>query len=144
MDVDKLKEQFVEWYNKDKGSNTYWGMHIHIVKGRFCYMDYDNSKAVEAQKSFEIWKAAVLANPSIAMLQKKHSEWVTRMGWTDATVLESLALVVSEVGEAINECRGAQPTDNFKIELADICLRVFALAENQNIDIQKMIFVNNL
>lgn len=33
MDINKLKEQFVEWYNKDKGSNTYWGMHIHLVFG---------------------------------------------------------------------------------------------------------------
>ena len=49
--------------------------------------------------------------------------WVERMGWHNKTVLEALALIASEVGEAVNECRGDEPTDAFGEELADICER---------------------
>ncbi len=66
-------------------------------------------------------------------------DWVERMGWHNKTVLEALALIASEVGEAVNECRGEAPTDNFSEELADICLRVFDLAESQGINLQKAI-----
>jgi len=61
------------------------------------------------------------------------------MGWHNKTVLESLALIASEVGEAINECRGEAPTPNFQTELADIILRVADLAEWQGIDIAQAI-----
>lgn len=63
--------------------------------------------------------------------------WVERMGWHNKTTLEALALVASEVGEAINECRGDKPTDNFPEELADIVLRVLDIAHWQGIDMEK-------
>lgn len=59
----------------------------------------------------------------------QHYDWVERMGWHNKTVLEALALVASEVGEAINECRGEAPTEAFGEELADIILRVADLAQ---------------
>lgn len=65
---------------------------------------------------------------------KAQWEWVEHCGWHNKTVLESLALIASEVGEAVNECRGEKPTVHLKEELADIVLRVFDLAYSQNID----------
>ena len=62
--------------------------------------------------------------------------WVERMGWHNKTVLECLALIASEVGEAINECRGEEPTAEFGPELADIILRTVDLAKATGIDIE--------
>lgn len=62
-------------------------------------------------------------------------DWVERMGWHNKTVLEALALIASEVGEAVNECRGEKPTEAFGEELADIILRVADLAEEQGVDL---------
>lgn len=65
--------------------------------------------------------------------------WVEKMGWHNKTMLEALALVASEVGEAINECRNEKPTDAFGEELADIILRVLDIAHWQGINIEKEI-----
>jgi NTP pyrophosphatase (non-canonical NTP hydrolase) len=62
-------------------------------------------------------------------------DWVERMGWHNKTVLEALALIASEVGEAVNECRGEAPTEAFGEELADIVLRIADLARWQGIDL---------
>ena len=70
-------------------------------------------------------------------LGAKHYEWVERMGWHNKTVLEALALIASEVGEAVNECRGEKPTQLLGEELADIILRVVDLAQVQHIDLQQ-------
>jgi NTP pyrophosphatase (non-canonical NTP hydrolase) len=72
---------------------------------------------------------------SVSKLCQRQFDWVERMGWHNKTVLEALALIASEVGEAVNECRGDQPTENFKTELADICLRTFDLAQSHSIDL---------
>ena len=65
----------------------------------------------------------------------RQHDWLVRMGWTKATPLEDLALIASEVGEAVNECRGEQPTPELGTELADIVLRVLGMARKLNIDI---------
>ena len=65
----------------------------------------------------------------------KHHDWVERMGWHNKTVLEALALIGSEVGEAVNECRGDEPTENFATELADIILRTADLAHTHGINL---------
>lgn len=65
----------------------------------------------------------------------KQYDWVERMGWHNKTVLEALALIASEVGEAVNECRGEKPSAEFGTELADIILRVADLAQWQGIDL---------
>jgi NTP pyrophosphatase (non-canonical NTP hydrolase) len=65
----------------------------------------------------------------------KQHEWVERMGWHNKTVLEALALIASEVGEAVNECRGEKPSAEFGAELADIILRVADLAQHYGIDL---------
>jgi NTP pyrophosphatase (non-canonical NTP hydrolase) len=75
----------------------------------------------------------------ISELQKRQFDWVDRMGWHNKTVLEALALVASEVGEAVNECRGESPTEKFGTELADIILRVVDLAEWQGINLSEVI-----
>lgn len=72
-------------------------------------------------------------------IAEKNYQWVEEMGWHNKTVLEALALVASEVGEAINECRNEKPTDNFGEELADIVLRVLDISHWQGIDIEKEI-----
>lgn len=72
-------------------------------------------------------------------IAEKQFDWVERMGWHNKTVLEALALIASEVGEAVNECRGETPTDAFGIELADIILRVADLAHCSGIDLADVI-----
>ena len=72
-------------------------------------------------------------------IAKQNFLWVEKMGWHNKTTLEALALVASEVGEAINECRNEKPTDAFGEELADIVLRVLDIAHWQGIDLEKEI-----
>lgn len=67
---------------------------------------------------------------------EEHNQWLNEMGWNKTTPLEQLALIASEIGEAVNECRGEEPTDKLGSELADIILRTFGLAEQYNINIQ--------
>jgi NTP pyrophosphatase (non-canonical NTP hydrolase) len=73
---------------------------------------------------------------SISTIAKVHNEWLNDMGWNKTTPLEQLALIASEIGEAVNECRGEKPTDKLGSELADIILRTMGLAEQSGIDIQ--------
>jgi len=71
-------------------------------------------------------------------MAKRNYDWVEKMGWhNNKSVLEALALISSEVGEAVNECRGEQPTAAFGEELADIVLRVMDLAHWQGVDLEK-------
>lgn len=72
----------------------------------------------------------------ISELCARQYDWVERMGWHNKTVLEALALIASEVGEAVNECRGEQPTEHLGEELADVILRVVDLAQWQGIDLE--------
>jgi NTP pyrophosphatase (non-canonical NTP hydrolase) len=72
-------------------------------------------------------------------IAEKNYLWVEKMGWHNKTPLEALALVASEVGEAINECRNEKPSEEFSEELADIILRVLDLAHWQGLDIEKAI-----
>jgi len=72
-------------------------------------------------------------------IAEKQFDWVERMGWHNKTVLEALALIASEVGEAVNECRGEVPTSEFGTELADIVLRVADLAHWQGINLADVI-----
>lgn len=76
---------------------------------------------------------------TINELCARQYDWVERMGWHNKTVLEALALIASEVGEAVNECRGDKPTEAFGEELADILLRTFDLAQWQGIDLEAAI-----
>ena len=73
---------------------------------------------------------------TISGIAHAQHEWVERMGWHNKTVLEALALIGSEVGEAVNECRGDKPTGKLGEELADIILRVLDLTVTQGIDIE--------
>lgn len=75
----------------------------------------------------------------INKIAEKNYQWVESMGWHNKSVLEALALVASEVGEAINECRHEEPTPAFKEELADIVLRVLDIAHWQGINIEEAI-----
>lgn len=72
-------------------------------------------------------------------LAKKQYQWVEDMNWHNKTVLEALALISSEVGEAAYEYLDEQPTDHFGEELADIMLRSLDLACWQNVDLNKEI-----
>lgn len=72
---------------------------------------------------------------NINEIAEKQFDWVERMGWHNKTPLESLALIASEVGEAVNECRGDMPSPEFGTELADIILRVADLAHWHGIDL---------
>lgn len=74
--------------------------------------------------------------PDLATLARLQHEWLQSVGWTKTNALEDLALVASEVGEAVNECRGEQISNGFAFELADIILRVLGIAEKNGIDIE--------
>ena len=76
---------------------------------------------------------------SINEIAERNYQWVEKMGWHNKTPLEALALVASEVGEAINECRHEEPTSEFGEELADIVLRVLDIAHWHGVDIEKEI-----
>jgi len=73
---------------------------------------------------------------TIKKTAEKHHAWVKDMGWEKTNPLEHLALISSEVGEAVNECRGETPTENLGQELADIVLRTFSMAESFGLNIQ--------
>lgn len=75
-------------------------------------------------------------NNNLNQIALKHFDWVERMKWHNKTVLESLALIGSEIGETINECWDNIPTEHFGEELADIFLRVADLAMVEKIDIE--------
>lgn len=66
-----------------------------------------------------------------------------RRGWHNKSTLEALALIASEVGEAVNEARGDVVSEAFSSELADIILRTLDLAESLNINIQQAV-INKL
>jgi NTP pyrophosphatase (non-canonical NTP hydrolase) len=73
-------------------------------------------------------------------IAKKQFAWLESVGWASGTTpLEDVALIASEIGEAANECRGVEPTENFPIELADIILRTLGLAEKLGIDMEAAI-----
>lgn len=72
----------------------------------------------------------------INAIARKQWEWVERMDWhNDKRPLEYVGLIASEVGEAANECRMAEPTKEFGEELADIILRTLDAAVAHNVDI---------
>lgn len=66
-----------------------------------------------------------------------HSAWVERMGWHNKTVLESLALIASEIGEAAGECIGGLNRENFGEELADVILRTADLAKTEGVNLNE-------
>ena len=72
-------------------------------------------------------------------LQRAQWAWAESMEWHNKLPLEYLALIGSEVGEAVNECRGKKPTDLLPDELADIVLRVLDFAEHLHINMEKAI-----
>ena len=81
-----------------------------------------------------------LKRRTLRAIAATHHAWTGKWGWhTSTTTLEKLALVASEVGEAVNECRGAVPTAEFRFELADIVLRVLDIAECEGIDLEDAI-----
>ena len=70
--------------------------------------------------------------------QRKQYAFVEKQGWHNKTRLETLALLSSEVGEAINEARNPSKGvgESYYLELADIFLRLVDLAEGEGIDLE--------
>lgn len=81
-------------------------------------------------------------------IAKIQYNWVEEKGWHNKTPLEYLALIASEIGEAVNECRGIEPTEHLGEELADIILRTLDFAEvwgiNMENEISKKMQKNNI
>lgn len=75
----------------------------------------------------------------IRTLALRQYDWVERMGWHNKTVLEAIALIASEIGEAAGECKFGHTTDHFGEELADIQLRILDLAQWQQIDLASIV-----
>ncbi|KVP98145.1 hypothetical protein WJ96_06120 [Burkholderia ubonensis] len=72
-------------------------------------------------------------------ISDKHYDWVERMGWHNKTVLESLALIASEIGEAAGECIGEIHLPRFGEELADIVLRCTDLAKTEGVNLNEQV-----
>jgi len=73
-------------------------------------------------------------------LCKQAYETAKEKGWHDAPIETgtSLALIHSEVSEALEADRKGNQ-ENFKEELADICIRVFNLCGSRGIDLENEI-----
>jgi NTP pyrophosphatase (non-canonical NTP hydrolase) len=112
-----------------------------IINKKYCLID-ENSPCGIYLPDYDTHLVATNVDKGtmkINEIAEKNYQWVEQMGWHNKTVLEALALVASEVGEAINECRQEQPSADFAEELADIILRVLDIAHWQAIDIEKVI-----
>lgn len=73
-------------------------------------------------------------------IANQHHGWVERMGWHNKTVLESLALIASEIGEAAGECvDGMVIPERFGEELADIILRCVDLAKTEGVNLTEQV-----
>lgn len=70
---------------------------------------------------------------------ERHFNWVERMGWHNKSVLESIALIASEVGEAADESFGEIGDDKLGSELADIILRTVDLAQTTGFDVNAVV-----
>ncbi|KWU23419.1 hypothetical protein [Burkholderia cenocepacia] len=68
-------------------------------------------------------------------IAQTHNQWVEAMGWHNKTVLESLALIASEIGEAAGEVENGRPTAAFGEELGDIVLRTADLSVTEGVDL---------
>lgn len=75
------------------------------------------------------------ASLDLNAISEVHYDWVERMGWHNKTVLESLALIASELGEAAGECVGTFNCARFGEELADVILRVADLAKTEEVNL---------
>lgn len=78
-------------------------------------------------------------NMNLNDLGVKQYQWVEAMNWHNKTVLESLALISSEVGESAYEHLDDEPTEHFGEELADIMLRTLDLGCCEKVDMNKEI-----
>lgn len=67
---------------------------------------------------------------------KHHYDWVESVGWHNIDQLEAAGMVLSEIGELSNECRGASLELNFGLEAADIILRIFDMAMVRNANLE--------
>ena len=65
--------------------------------------------------------------------------WATSVGWGHHAPLEDLALLASEVGEAINECRDSEFSAAFAEEMADIVLRAVGIARKYGVDLDAQV-----
>jgi len=76
----------------------------------------------------------------INYIAKTHWKWVEEMKWHNKTWLECMALVASEVGEAIQEVRkDAVSKPKLGEELADIILRTLDLMVIADLDAEEEI-----
>jgi NTP pyrophosphatase (non-canonical NTP hydrolase) len=67
---------------------------------------------------------------------KKHFNWVESKGWHNKTPLESIALIGSEIGEAMEEAFKSNG-ELLSLEVADIYLRCMDLAVEHKVDLDK-------
>lgn len=76
-----------------------------------------------------------MKNIQIQPLAEQHFQWVESKNWHNKTALESIALIGSEIGEALAEAYDKNQ-DKLKLEVADIYLRCmdFTLENRINMD----------
>lgn len=72
----------------------------------------------------------------IEAYQRRQYDWVESKNWHNKTRLEYLALLASEVGEAINRARNKEVSEDYYLELADVFLRLVDIAQIEGIDLE--------
>lgn len=117
------------------------GQELYLFRGYWEDYKIANFPVTYPDVSFHVNDSNNAPGPDNTLngIADRHYAWLQEMGWTKANALESLALIASEVGEAVNECRGDRPTENFGVELCDIILRTVGLAKHHGIDLNATI-----
>lgn len=133
-------ESKYQWTNN--WMNPHWK--DELIKDLLEHVEKGDPRDVAAYCAFAWHHGWSLSRPArspetINEIADAQYAWLQSVGWTETNALEDLALICSEIGEAANECRGDQPTEDFGTELADIILRVLGLARKQGVDIQTCI-----
>ena len=104
---------------------------ILIICVSIYYFMYIKKLKEYIQKLEQITSINQLAEHQYTWIENNHPHWHTK------STLECLALIASEVGEAVNEARGKEVTNNFKYELIDIILRTLDLAHQLDINVEE-------
>jgi len=97
-------------------------------------------------------------NKTIAQWQKEIHDYAIEKGWwrttfvTSSVVITKLALIHSEISEALEELRNDKialyysenkKPEGFEVELADAVIRIFDLAAAMSIDLERIIEIKH-
>lgn len=74
-------------------------------------------------------------------IANKHYEWIKSFGWEKGSLLKKLAMIISEFGEAVDECRGEEIGEDYYYEIADVGLRVLTALKQVDIRLRASVLI---